>query len=172
VKHTDNGKWDAFAKAKLSPEDECRVFHSFASQWIKADSTLDCRHQARTLCMYHFAATQWMQIFGIVMASKFPLVVVARPKGSLMNRLDSVWRGVVLQTERNTNTELLMGRGDAFRTMFENTVAICDIKRKDHEAVFMAKDERFLVHMFSYSDNDEDFAHRAYTPLLDHGIQA
>ena len=164
--------FEQFVDARLQPEDECKVWHDFAHKWAEADGSLDCKHHGRTLCMYHFAASHWVQIFSIVMASKFPLVLVARKKGSMMARLDKAWRGVVLQTERNTKTELVMGNGAAFRSMFEATVANLGIQRTDHEATFMAKDERFLVHMFSYADNDEDFAHRAYTPLLDHGIEA
>lgn len=164
--------FDAFVSARLPSEDEHRIFHSFAAKWQGADQTLDIKHQDRTLCMYHFAATRWLQIFSIAMASKFPQVLIARPKGSPLARLDTSWKGVVLQTEKNTKTELVMGRGDLYRTMFEKTIVQLGVARTDHEAAFMAKDEQFLVHMFSYADNSEDFAHRAFTPLMNHGIES
>ncbi len=172
VNKSSDAQWKAFADARLSPEDECRVFQSFCNQWHGADMSLECSHQARTLCMYHFASMQWLQTQAIVMASKDPLVIMARRKGSPFRVNDSVWTGIIMQTERSTNTEILFGNARKLRAMFEKTAAIMNITRTDHEGAFMAKDERFLVQLISYADNDEDFAHRAYTPLVDYGIEA
>lgn len=155
--------WSAIEKALPDDATVCRMFEAAKQGFGHLDATLECTHLRRTHLAYWWIMRLHPMFYATTIGCTTPSIVLALPsRPESRAYIDLVGGHIFDERERTIFALVEGGKFIEFSRRVGDKEVYASIETEHGSS----------VHVLSYADNGEDFAHRPITPIYDFGVQA
>lgn len=155
--------WDAIEKALPDDAVVCRMFEAAKKGFGHLDTALGCSHLRRTQLAYWWVMRLHPMFYVTAIGCTAPSIVLALPSRRETRAYVDLVSGQIFDEREQAIFALVEGG-----RFLEFAHKVND--KEVYTSIESAKESS--VHVISYADNCEDYAHRPMTPMYDHGVEA